>query len=124
MDKKHRSIKIMANKKIPDKKIKKILSDIKDYARHLDQKGFIWQFLYLYGSWAKGNFHKNSDIDIAFVSDEFENDFQGLQFLWSNLRKKDALKGIEPIAFTPESFASAANPLASIIKKEGIKIKI
>ncbi|MFH1456578.1 MAG: nucleotidyltransferase domain-containing protein [Patescibacteria group bacterium] len=114
----------MANKKISDKKIKKILANIKEYATYLNSNGFAWQSLYLYGSWAKGKAHKDSDIDIAFVSNEFKDDFQGLQFLWSKLRKKDALKGIEPIAFTPESFSSAGNPLALTIKKEGIKIEL
>ena len=31
--------------------------------------------VYLYGSYSKGNAHKNSDIDIAFIYDEFKGDY-------------------------------------------------
>ena len=59
--------------KIPNK----INSIIEKYLKLLKENGFSLNDAYLFGSYAKGNNTKWSDIDIAIVSD----DFKGIRIL-------------------------------------------
>ncbi|MFC1496461.1 nucleotidyltransferase domain-containing protein [Candidatus Margulisiibacteriota bacterium] len=56
----------------------------------------------LFGSYAKGNAKKNSDIDVAVVSPDFEkkNPIKNLQFLFKIAKNVDV--DLEPLAFLPE----------------------
>lgn len=60
------------------------------------------QSLILFGSYAKGNPKKYSDIDIAVVSPDFSksNPIKNLQFLFKTAKKIDV--NLEPLAFLPE----------------------
>lgn len=81
-------------------------------AKHLPLKS-----LYLYGSYSKGTFHEDSDIDIAIVLDSVNDDyFQDTPLLWKLKRKISNL--IEPIIIS----ADDNNPLYSDITKTGIII--
>ncbi|MBC7110123.1 MAG: uncharacterized protein PWR13_485 [Archaeoglobi archaeon] len=57
------------------------LSEVKKKAevlkKELEAKGFRIASVYLYGSHARGNWLKTSDIDLIIISDDFE----GLKFL-------------------------------------------
>lgn len=73
--------------------------------------------LYLYGSFSKGNYTKDSDIDIAVVVDKLNNDyFADTPLLWSLKRKISNL--IEPVLLTEDK----NNPLFTDIIYSGIKI--
>jgi uncharacterized protein len=50
----------------------------------------------LFGSYARGNFTENSDIDIAVVVDEIEGDFLDAEFRLFKLRR-DIDDRIEPV---------------------------
>ena len=81
-------------------------------AKHLPLKA-----LYLYGSYSKGNYTEDSDIDIAVVVDRVsENYFEDTPVLWKLKRKISNL--IEPILLTEDT----DNPLYADILKTGIRI--
>lgn len=79
-------------------------------AEHLQIKA-----LYLYGSFSKGTFNTNSDIDIAVIVDKLNDDyFADTPLLWKIKRKISNL--IEPVLITED----LGNPLYSDIIKTGI----
>lgn len=73
--------------------------------------------LYLYGSYSKGNYREDSDIDIAVVVERLnDNYFEDTPLLWKLRRKISNL--IEPILLTED----INNPLYCDITKTGILI--
>lgn len=73
--------------------------------------------LYLYGSFSKGTFTVDSDIDIAVIVDHFNDDyFEDTPVLWKVKRKISNL--IEPVLLVEDT----DNPLYSDIIKTGILI--
>lgn len=81
-------------------------------AEHLPLKA-----LYLFGSYSKGGYTEESDIDIAvIVSHRSENYFEDTPLLWKLGRKVNYL--IEPVLLTEDN----NNPLYSDIIKISILI--
>ena len=73
--------------------------------------------LYLYGSYSKGTYTEDSDIDIAVVVDYLsDNYFEDTPLLWKLRRKVSNL--IEPVLLTDDM----NNPLYCDIKATGILI--
>lgn len=73
--------------------------------------------LYLYGSFSKGNYTSDSDIDIAVVVERFaSNYFEDTPLLWKLRRKISTL--IEPVLLIEDN----SNPLYSDVVKTGILI--
>lgn len=73
--------------------------------------------LYLYGSYSKGNYNSNSDIDIAVIVDSLDDDyFADTPMLWTLRRKISNL--IEPVLLTED----LRNPLYIDILRTGIRI--
>ncbi len=73
--------------------------------------------LYLYGSFSKGTYTADSDIDIAVIVDHLNEDyFADTPLLWKLKRKISNL--IEPVLLTEDQ----NNPLYSDILKTGILI--
>ena len=116
----------MAHKEILKKRqSNKAKSLASDYASYLNnQLGLAVNKVYIYGSQARGTTHKDSDIDVAIISEDFDNDFDALQYLWSNLRPQDVDNLVEPVGFNLKTFNPRTNPLAAIIAEEGIEVKI
>lgn len=52
-----------------------ILKLSKDYIELLNLNGIEIKQAYLFGSYVTGNFHEDSDIDLAVLSDKFEGNF-------------------------------------------------
>ena len=73
----------------------------------------------LFGSFAKGNYHADSDIDIAIVFKSID-DIIDLQIQLMQLRTDDDLL-IEPHPFKISDF-NLSNPMVAEIKKHGIEI--
>lgn len=81
-------------------------------AHHLPLKA-----LYLYGSFSKGGYTADSDIDIAVVVDSLnDNYFEDTPLLWKLKRRISNL--IEPVLLKEDN----NNPLYSDIIKTGILI--
>ena len=74
---------------------------------------------YLYGSYAKGTNHAQSDIDLAIVLNS-GSDIIDLQVDLMQMRTDDHLM-IEPHPFRKEDF-NINNPVVAEILKEGIEI--
>lgn len=73
--------------------------------------------LYLYGSFSKGTYSADSDIDIAVILEHLNDDyFEDTPLLWKLRRKISTL--IEPVLLTEDD----NNPLYSDILKTGILI--
>jgi len=106
----------MANR--DDKTI--IYQKIQDYVHLLEEKQIkVWR-LYLYGSYAKGVFNEESDIDLAvFLEKEdldgFEEDVQLMK-----LRRKVDIR-IEPHPFAKSDF-DETNPYIKEIIESGERI--
>lgn len=96
--------------------IEKAIEIAKEYkdlvAEHLPLKA-----LYLYGSYSKGNYTEDSDIDIAVVVERMSDDyFEDTPLLWKLKRKISNL--IEPVLLIEDT----NNPLYADILKTGILI--
>ena len=101
---------------IPDK----VRETIERYILLLRSNNIPIKSLYLYGSYAKGNYQKYSDIDIALISEVFE----GVRILDRKKIREVTLQvssEIEVIPFNPEDF-TLENPFAREIIETGIKI--
>lgn len=73
--------------------------------------------LYLYGSYSKGDYRADSDIDIAVIVDRLSDDyFDDTPLLWRLKRKISNL--IEPVLLTED----VTNPLYADIIKTGTLI--
>ncbi len=73
--------------------------------------------LYLYGSYSKGDYRKDSDIDIAVVVERLADDyFEDTPLLWKLKRKVSNL--IEPVLLTEDM----NNPLYRDVTQTGILI--
>jgi predicted nucleotidyltransferase len=81
---------------------------------HFDYKKVI-----LFGSYAKGNFHEDSDIDIAVVFTDYNNRMDRQLELMKLTRKIDSR--IEPHPFRENEF-EISNPFVNEIIKYGQEI--
>lgn len=89
------------------------------YAKAIHSK-FDFNRIILFGSYAKGNYHEDSDIDIAIVFDDYSN-LVDMQLELMRLRRKIDSR-IEPHPFREREFVSS-NPLVYEILKYGQEIK-
>lgn len=85
----------------------------------LIQKTYSVDRAFLFGSFAKGTNHDDSDIDIAVVL-YHADDLLELQIAMMKLRRSVDLR-IEPHPFTSVQFQNS-NPVANEIMKHGIEI--
>ena len=79
----------------------------------------VWR-LYLYGSHAKGTYHKNSDIDLAVFWDKDEIDGFDEDVLLMKLTRRVDLQ-IEPHSFAKTDF-DETNPYIKEIIETGVRI--
>jgi predicted nucleotidyltransferase len=102
-------------------KNKQIMDSINRYLRRVNNS-FPIEKAYMFGSYANGTAHKESDIDIAIISSSFSgNSFH-------DSVKAGALTWgidtrIEVVTFRPEDFNNQ-NLLASEIISNGIELKL
>ncbi len=101
--------------------LKKIKVYIQEYLEVLQQAGLPIERAYLFGSFAKGRSHRQSDIDVCVISRKFGKRLDAYEYLWTMRRDKDVRRGIEPVGFHPKEFV-AENALVWEIKKNGIEL--
>jgi len=94
---------------------------VKKYLFHLLDNEFTIQKAYIFGSYAKGNYNKDSDIDLAIVLSKLSNSFD-MEVKSMVLRRKSETI-VEPHLFDQNEFTSS-NPFANEILKNGIEIKL
>ena len=111
MDHRYWGIQKMPEKKAPEAAIK--------YIQFLRNQNPGMIKAYLFGSFAKGNAGRDSDIDIAIVFDDFSDSFD-MQVELMKLRRKFDIR-IEPHPFRKHDF-NVSNPIASDILATGVEI--
>ena len=92
---------------------------VKKYINFLRKNKLKIEKAYIFGSYAKGSFNEDSDIDLAVVFKEFPDNFD-MQVELLKLRRKFDTR-IEPHPFRASDFSSS-NPLASEVLSTGIQI--
>jgi len=90
------------------------------YARAVNAN-FNYIRIILFGSYAKGNFNEDSDIDVAVVFKDYSN-LIDMQLELMRLRRKIDSR-IEPHPFRESEF-ELSNPIVNEIIKYGQEIKI
>ncbi|MBU1297933.1 MAG: nucleotidyltransferase domain-containing protein [Bacteroidetes bacterium] len=75
----------------------------KKYIDHLRKNNIKVEKAYLYGSYANGRAHKDSDIDIVVVSSEFKGSRYDESVRLAKLRRPINLH-ISPLAYNPKDF--------------------
>ncbi len=97
----------------------KIEEIARDFGR-LVQKELDVKNVYLFGSYVKGNYSEDSDIDIAVVGDDFIGDpIEDTMILMRIRRKID--NRIEPRPFRTSDF-NKSNPISKEIIETGVMI--
>ena len=74
----------------------------------------------LFGSYAKGTENEDSDIDIAVISDDFEDIYDCMAVLMGMTWDIDAR--IEPHPITTEDYEKVSNPFVKEVVDTGIKV--
>ncbi len=96
-----------------------ILRAARRFVRDVQKAGVRLQGAYLFGSYATGQAHKDSDIDIALVSPDFSGWVDDIYKIREAILAKDAR--IESVHFRPDTFVDE-NPLAWEVKTKGISL--
>jgi predicted nucleotidyltransferase len=99
---------------------KKIIEIVSKFASKVKEK-YDCVSVILFGSYAKGSFNENSDIDIAVVLKDYEN-FFNIQVELMRLRR-DIDTRIEPHPIKEKDF-NENTPLINEIKKYGQVINV
>jgi predicted nucleotidyltransferase len=103
-----------------DTEIKQI---IKRFVDALAKKGIQIDQVILYGSYASGNVHSDSDLDLAIISPDFGKDRfeEGKSLLQTAWRVDPRL---QPVPISSEAFEKNTwVPLIHEIREKGIEIK-
>src|SRR3989344_9142393 len=109
----------MAKKRIS----KKITKMVLDYTDRLSQKELVpIEKVFIFGSVAKGENTRKSDIDVCIVSPFFNNRVEAIQFLLKKRNKMEVISGLEPIGFSPKAFLESSS-LIEEIKNTGVQGK-
>ncbi len=100
-------------------KRKDIEAEVNGYLKALSERGFPFEKAVLFGSYAKGNPHQYSDIDLAVWSHAFTDDYFTIIEKVAPLRR--VYKNIEIHPFSAEDNAEN-NPFIKEIEQTGVMI--
>lgn len=107
----------MAKKSISNRLIMEI---VQKYVEKICENYKIYAII-LFGSYAKGTNDESSDIDIAIITDDFENDIIDEELNLMRLRRKIDTR-IEPHLIRIEDYKNATTPFIQEIIDTGIKV--
>jgi len=110
----------MVKKIIKRIKTRKIMKIVKEYANEV-KKNYDIEAVILFGSYAKGTSHKDSDIDVAIVTDNITTNIFEEELKLVKLRRNIDTR-IEPHLIIVEDYKSGCHPLVHEINDTGIKI--
>jgi uncharacterized protein len=99
-----------------------IINIIQNILEQLSKEGISIQQAYIYGSYARGEESKNSDIDLMLISEIFDNDDdKPIGKVWRISKSIDIR--IEPYTVGLQRFQNDdSSPLLQIVKQEGYPI--
>ena len=98
----------------------KVTAIIKRFIDELEKNNIPIKEAVLFGSYARGNYHDWSDIDLALVSDAFE----GERFRDRNKIRRIKLEisyDLEPLPYRPEDFTTD-DPFVQKIIETGMRV--
>ncbi|MBN2010967.1 nucleotidyltransferase domain-containing protein [candidate division KSB1 bacterium] len=98
---------------------KSALTIAKNYLNYLKQHNIDVRNAYLFGSYATGTSHADSDIDLAIIMHELSNNFITQIELMKLGRHIDSR--IEPHPFDESDF-TPSNPFANEVLKNGVQV--
>ena len=98
---------------------KDIVESVNKFIEEIKKKYNITAVI-LFGSYAKGTANENSDIDIAVVSDDFDDIYDCMAILMGMTWDIDAR--IEPHPITTEDYRKISNPFVKEVVDTGIKV--
>lgn len=94
---------------------------VKKYAEKLKKEKYPFSAIYLFGSYSLGKANKDSDIDVAVISDKLKKNWnRNEDMLWEYTIDIDSR--IEPIGFTKEEFKNKFDPMIKEIREKGIRV--
>ena len=99
---------------------RKIMESIKKYIEKIS-KYYKIEAIILFGSYAKGTQHADSDIDIAIITNDIKNDIFDEELNLMRLRR-DIDTRIEPHLIRIEDYKNADTPFIQEIIDTGIKV--
>ena len=105
----------MVKRKIDKQIIKVVQAYINEVKKH-----YRINIAYLFGSYAKGTQHEDSDIDIAVISNDIRNSYTDLVKMMKFRRNIDLR--IEPHPIKTEDYNNNSMPIISEIIKTGIPV--
>ena len=105
------------------KRIKKLLEDIKKF-----KSAYGFERVILFGSFARGDFKKESDVDLILVDKRFssKNVFERGKGLWIKWHVEQKLRyPVDFICYSPEEFERLKKKVSLVSEalKEGIEIE-
>ena len=110
----------MARSRIP----KKIRAVVKGYGERLTQKNKLSiDRLIIFGSYAKGAAHRQSDVDVCVISPQFNDPLEAIRLLLHKRNNDEVRAGIEPVGFTLKNFKEGGS-LINEIKRTGVEIRL
>ncbi|MEI6462514.1 MAG: nucleotidyltransferase domain-containing protein [bacterium] len=95
---------------------------IKKYLEVLDNNNFPYEDVYFFGSRLRGDHHKESDIDVCLVSNEYSDKKLSQMSNKASKLKEKVSSYIEPHLIGKNDFGKW-HPLGGQVLKEGVKIK-
>ncbi|MBC8204255.1 nucleotidyltransferase domain-containing protein [bacterium] len=100
---------------------KDVLEIIDRFRLNLEKQGISVDKVLLYGSYARGNYHEGSDIDLLVVSKDFQNkDFwERIDIIVNALMTE--LSPIEAYPMTPEEYENGDSMIA-LFAREGEEV--
>ncbi len=98
---------------------KQAFTIVKEFLDYLRENKYNIQKAYIFGSYAKGKFHEDSDIDLAIVLQNLSNSFTMQIELMKLSRKFDSR--IEPHPLDADTF-NDSHPFAREILSYGIEV--
>jgi len=104
---------------IPENIRKVLINYLKDLSKEIDIDKAI-----IFGSYAKGNYDVDSDIDLAIFSDSFRG-MERVESIKYLLRKARKYRGIDlqPISFTKQDYEERIGIVGEVLKT-GIELSI
>ena len=103
------------------KEINKEIADIVDKYIAIVKENYDVVAIILFGSYAKGTEHEDSDIDIAVVTDDIKTDKFNEEVNLTLLRRKIDSR-IEPHIIKVEEYENDETPFIVEVKNTGIKV--
>lgn len=98
---------------------KDIIDSVNKFIEEIKKKYKVTAII-LFGSYAKGTANEDSDIDIAVISDDFDDIYDCMAILMGMTWDIDAR--IEPHPITTEDFENVSNPFVKEVVDTGIKV--